>query len=73
MEKIILTIAICGGIVFSSFIGHKVVTLGGDSDDWVTVCVKGQTVYKASFVQKAMAVNALDKQGNPIPCGQNDS
>lgn len=48
--------------------GYKVWTLGGHSDDWNVVCVKGQTVYRANFAQKAMAVNALDAQGKPIAC-----
>ena len=50
------------------FIISKTWTLGSDSDDWKAVCVKGQTVYRANFAQKAMAVNALNKSGNPVPC-----
>ncbi len=44
-------------------------TVGADSDEWMVVCVRGQTVYKLVDGYKALAVNALNDNGTPIPCG----
>ena len=41
---------------------------GKASEDWESVCVKGQLVYMANFAQKAVAVNALSDDGNRVSC-----
>ena len=46
----------------------------GDSMEhgqWRQECVYGQTVFVTARDRKAAAVNALDEDGKPVPCGNN--
>ena len=58
-------------LIFTVYAYDKQSTLGDSPEDWKIGCagaVEGQTVLKASYMMKSMAVTKLTPDGKIIPC-----